>query len=94
MMYVTENELNVRDSNKDKGNEQEGVGYTALVIEDDGSGVPWEGGINGTFYRISRGVPVKIPENLARLIRANARVSELSETELYEYKTSSGKRLG
>ena len=90
MQYVTENELNINS----KTNSKKAPTYTALVIEDDGSGVPWEGGINGTFYRISRGVPVKIPENLARLIRANARVSQVSESELREYKTTSGKRLG
>ena len=93
MMYITENDLINKSNKKTK----RGTGdnpYVALVIEDDGSGVPWEGGINGTFYRISRGTPVTIPENLARLIRANARATQLSESELSEYKSTSGKRLG
>ena len=68
--------------------------YIVLVIEDDESGLPWEGGINGTFYRISRGQPVTVPANLARLIQANARATRLSDIELQEYKNGSGKRLG
>ena len=26
---------------------------------------PWEGGVNGTFYRIKRGIKVKVPQNVA-----------------------------
>ena len=84
MMYVTEKELEMKDARA----------YVSIVIEDDGSGVPWEGGINGTFYRISRGTPVSVPENLARLISANNRVLNVSSSEMQDYRSASGKRLG
>ncbi|MEG1560118.1 MAG: hypothetical protein RRY79_00220 [Clostridia bacterium] len=53
----------------------------------------WEGGINGTFYRISRGVKVSIPTSLAKLIYQNERVSIFSSELLQAYKTPRGKKL-
>ena len=56
--------------------------------------IPWEGGINGYFFRIPRGVPVQVPESLARLIQENARAAELSRAGVREYSAGRGKRLG
>ena len=100
--YLTENDL--ASAGSKSGSERSRVGggqkgtpaqeYVELIIEDNGTGAAWEGGINGTFYRISRGKPVKVPRNLARLIQANANVTLLSKNELQEYRTGGGKRLG
>lgn len=86
MNYITEKELAPNKKTKDE--------YVALVIEDDGSGVPWEGGINGRFYRISRGTEVAVPKNLAKLISLNSRVSRISELHTRDYRSQEGKRLG
>lgn len=67
-----------------------------LVIApvDDGQNAPWEGGFNGYFFRIPRGVRVQVPESLARLIQENARAAELSRAGVREYSAGRGKRLG
>ena len=67
-----------------------------LVIApvDDGQNAPWECGLNGYFFRIPRGVPVQVPESLARLIQENARAAELSRAGVREYSAGRGKRLG
>lgn len=98
-IYVTEKELGIaKETNnvkgKGKAKSAPDNGYVELIIDDDGTGSPWEGGINGTFYRISRNKPVRVPANLAKLIKSNASVTILSERELSEYKSTSGKRLG
>ena len=51
---------------------------------------PWEGGVNGTFYRIKRGIKVKVPKNVAELIEE----SEMSRNETLAYRRGMGKRLG
>lgn len=53
----------------------------------------WEGGINGHFFRIERGVPVEVPESLARLIRAGAVVETLSKEGVRAYR-GGGRKLG
>lgn len=65
-----------------------------LVIAGDRANRPWEGGINGYFLRIARGVPVSVPESIARLIRESEQVTVLSEKRLKAYKGGSGKKLG
>ena len=37
---------------------------------------PWEGGVNGTFYRIKRGIKVKVPKNVAELIEESEMLRE------------------
>ena len=54
---------------------------------------PWEGGINGYFFRIRRGVQVAVPQSLAELIRQNEQVQLLSEARVRPYKASRGKKL-
>lgn len=81
-MYITENDIKL--DNKQS--------YVEILIK--GTGEPWIGGINGKFYRISRGVNVKVPKNLAMLIKANEQVVILSEQRVAEYKRGKGKCLG
>ena len=50
------------------------------------SNYPWEGALNGHFYRIKRGI--------AELISENERICEESRSELNEYAKGAGKRLG
>ncbi len=65
-----------------------------IAPTDDGQNAPWEGGLNGYFFRIPRGVPVQVPESLARLIQENERIAELSREWVREYSAGRGKRLG
>ena len=65
-----------------------------LIIAPDRAGRPWEGGINGYFLRIARGVPVKVPESVARLISESEQVTLLGEKRVREYRAGSGKKLG
>lgn len=55
---------------------------------------PWEGGLNGRFYRIKRGVKVCVPKAIAELINASeqARLESLAST--MPYRQGQGKRLG
>lgn len=53
----------------------------------------WEGGINGHFYRIERGVPVEVPESLAKLIRQSAVVEILGKEGVRAYR-GGGRKLG
>ena len=55
---------------------------------------PWEGGVNGTFYRITRGIKVKVPKNVAELIEESEILREQSRNETLAYRRGMGKRLG
>ena len=59
-------------------------------IEDN----PSEGGVNGTFYRIKRGIKVKVPKNVAELIEESEMLREQSRNETLAYRRGMGKRLG
>ncbi|MDO4567750.1 MAG: hypothetical protein Q4B99_02190 [Clostridia bacterium] len=65
-----------------------------VIAPKDGSLSPWEGGINGHFFRIKRCEPVEVPESVAALIEQNERVEELRALTLDEYRLASGKKLG
>lgn len=54
----------------------------------------WEGGVNGTFYRIKRGIKVKVPKNVAELIEESEMLREQSRNETLAYRRGMGKRLG
>ena len=64
-----------------------------LMIAGSMEDMPWEGGINGDFFRIQRGVAVSVPQSLAELIRQNAQVQLLGEASVRPYKGNRGKRL-
>lgn len=55
---------------------------------------PWEGGVNGTFYRIKPGIKVKVPKNVAELIEESEMLREQSRNETLAYRRGMGKRLG
>ena len=55
---------------------------------------PWEGGVNGTIYRIKRGIKVKVPKNVAELIEESEMLREQSRNETLAYRRGMGKRLG
>ena len=55
---------------------------------------PWEGGVHGTFYRIKRGIKVKVPKNVAELIEESEMLREQSRNETLAYRRGMGKRLG
>ena len=55
---------------------------------------PWEGWVNGTFYRIKRGIKVKVPKNVAELIEESEMLREQSRNETLAYRRGMGKRLG
>lgn len=65
-----------------------------VIPEKAGGNPPWEGGLNGHFFRIRRGVPVEVPESLAELIRQNEAVTEAARESVRIYATGRGKRLG
>ena len=98
MTYITDKEIdNLRGETGRALAREEKV---RLVIEPHKSGlqgcganIPWEGGLNGHFFRIPRGVEVEIPESLAALIRQNAAVTELAGKLVSEYKRGRGKKL-
>lgn len=64
-----------------------------VVIQDDGRGGYWEGGINGHFFRIRTGEPVELPESLAKLIAENRAVLRESARRVAAF-WGEGKRLG
>lgn len=64
-----------------------------IVLPGAKESAPWEGGLNGYFFRIRRGVPVEVPEAIAELICENERVTELSRGALREYRRGRGRKL-
>lgn len=81
-MYITENDINLSAAEP----------YVEIMLKEGDT--PWTGGINGKFYRISRGKPVKVPKCLAKLIFLNEQVTVLSQSHVADYKKGSGKCLG
>ena len=55
---------------------------------------PWDGVVNGTFYRIKRGIKGKGPKNVAELIEESEMLREQSRNETLAYRRGMGKRLG
>ena len=64
-----------------------------IILSGAQADAPWEGGLNGYFYRIRRGVQVDVPEAIADLIRENERAAELSRGALGAYTRGRGKKL-
>ncbi|HOG01979.1 MAG TPA: hypothetical protein PK438_05840 [Clostridia bacterium] len=91
MDYLNENEL--EKISGDTGRALAAQRKVTLVISGAGDGAPWEGGLNGYFFRIRRGVPVEVPEAIADLIRENEQTTELSREALGEYRRGRGKKL-
>ena len=81
-MLITEKDIHIK----------QGEGYEDIILPEGDR--PWIGGINGTFYSISRGTPVRVPKALAALIRQNEMCRVLAVQEIAEYKKPEGKQIG
>lgn len=64
-----------------------------MLIRDNGTGAPWEGGINGYFFRIPRGTMVELPEAIARLIQQSEQVEIMGERRIRPYKGNRGRKM-
>ncbi|HWQ58319.1 MAG TPA: hypothetical protein VN540_04795 [Clostridia bacterium] len=91
MDYLNENEL--EKISGETGKALAAGKKVTIVIPDTADGAPWEGGLNGYFFRIRRGVPVEVPEAIAELIRENERATVLARGALSEYRRGRGKKL-
>jgi len=94
MNYITDHQIDSIAG--DTGEALRSEGRVALIIAPlpGTENIPWEGGINGHFFRIRRGVQVEVPKSVAELIRQNEQVNILSELSVKPYKRGGGKRLG
>lgn len=91
MRYITDNEIDRLGGAV--GERLMAEQRIQLMIAGDPADNPWEGGINGYFFRIRRGVEVSVPQSLAELIRQNEQVQLLSEARMRPYKGNRGKKL-
>lgn len=92
MKYITDAEIDRISGETGKSLSKEEK--VKICIQDtDGNNIPWEGGINGHFFRIPRGIDVFVPKSIAELIAENDRVTVLSENQTKAYKKGSGKKL-
>lgn len=64
-----------------------------MLIRDNGTGAPWEGGINGYFFRIQRGVVVELPASIARLIQLSEQVELMGERKVRPYRGTRGRKM-
>ncbi len=91
MNYLNEHELDTISG--ETGRALAAQKKVTIVIENTPDCAPWEGGLNGYFFRIRRGEPVEVPESIAQLIRENERVRELARGALNAYRNGRGKKL-
>ena len=91
MDYLNKNEIDKISG--DTGRALAAQRKVSIVIAQSPDGAPWEGCLNGYFFRIRRGVPVEVPEAIAELIGENARVTELAKAAIREYRAGRGKKL-
>lgn len=93
MQYITDKEIDKISG--ETGSSLAKEEKVKLIIEAPygAEDLPWEGGINGHFFRIKRGVEVEVPSSIAALIRANEQVTLLSKKQVSAYKRGSGKNL-
>lgn len=91
MDYLSENEL--EKISGETGKALAAQKKATIVIAGKKEDAPWEGGLNGYFFRIRRGIPVEVPEAIAELIRENERVTELARGAVGEYRRGRGKKL-
>ncbi|MBR3299762.1 MAG: hypothetical protein IKI64_11300 [Clostridia bacterium] len=64
-----------------------------IIIEADPSGAPFECCINSVNYRIERGVPVKVPREVAELYRSGLSERRKSESRLNAFRRAEGMKL-
>ena len=91
MEYITEREIDKITSDTMKALAKEKK-VTVTIAPDSGEAY-WEGGINGHFFRIRTGVPVQVPESLARQIALSNIVTAESEKVTRAFRKEGGKRV-
>ena len=82
MRYMSDQEIDRLSGAAGKRLAAEPKVEIVIAPAEGGQDVPWEGGLNGYFFR------------LAALIRENERVAELSRAQVRAYSAGRGKRLG
>ncbi len=93
MKYITDTEIDKISGKTGENLRAEKKVKLIIKAHDGNSDIPWEGGINGHFFRIPRGVEVMVPSSIAELIAANENISILSDRQTKAYKKGSGKKL-
>lgn len=93
MNYMTDREIDRLSGEAGERLRREKKVLIRILPGADGRSTPWEGGLNGWFFRIPRGIPVEVPESLAKLIRENERTEALAKERLREYRAGRGKCL-
>lgn len=93
MNYMTDREIDKLSGEAGERLRKEKKVLIRILPGAEGRNTPWEGGLNGWFFRIPRGIPVEVPESLAKLIRENERTEALAKERLREYRGGRGKRL-
>ena len=91
MQYITEAEID-RVTTETCGALAKEKRVTVTVLPEDGE-TYWEGGINGHFFRIRTGVPVKVPESLAKQIALSRQVRRESERQTRAYRKNGGRKV-
>ena len=93
MNYLTDREIDKLSGEAGERLRSEKKVLIRIMPRENGANAPWEGGLNGWFFRIPRGIPVEVPESLAKLIRENECTEALAKERLQEYRGGRGKRL-
>ncbi|MBQ9832625.1 MAG: hypothetical protein IJO48_02725 [Clostridia bacterium] len=93
MKYITDTEIDRISGETGKNLSAEPKVKLIIAQKPGFEDTPWEGGINGHFFRIQRGVEVLVPSSIAALIMSNEQVNILSDNKTKAYKNGSGKKL-
>ena len=64
-----------------------------IVIRRTAGDRPWEGCVNSVNYRIERGVPVEVPEEVAELIRRSETLKAQSLRPMERFRAKDGALL-
>jgi len=92
MNYITDREIDKLQG--EMGTVLASEPRVSMLIKDaQGLGQPWEGGINGYFFRIRRNEVVELPKSIAELIRRSEQVEIMSERSVRPYKGARGRKL-
>ena len=93
MNYLTDREIDRLSGEAGERLRSEKKVLIRIMPRENGANAPWEGGLNGWFFRIPRGIPVEVPESLAKLIRQSAVVENLGKEGVRAYR-GGGRKLG
>ncbi len=91
MQYITEAEIDKITSDTCGALAKEP--RVRITIRPENGEAFWEGGINGHFFRIKTGIPVSVPQSLAKQISLSRQVLEESERRTRAYQKSGGRKV-